>query len=103
MRVPVLQIDESWYLRTQIYPQAAPIIARLPLGSCWGYYVTVQVGQAKQLYARAILVIPCTQPGLGRARARGHPLNAWHRLSAYSAFYPSLFWDAQGFCVCFCA
>ena len=42
-----MQIDESWYLRTQIYPQAAPIIARLPLGSCWGYYVTVQVSLLK--------------------------------------------------------
>lgn len=38
-----VQIDENWYLRTQIYPGAAPIIARLPMGPAEGYSVTIQV------------------------------------------------------------
>ena len=38
-----MQIWENWYLRTDIYPQAAPIIARLPLGYAEGLTITVQV------------------------------------------------------------
>ena len=38
-----MQIWENWYLRTDIYPQAAPIIARLPLGYAEGLKITVQV------------------------------------------------------------
>ena len=40
-----MQVDENWYLTTHIYPQAAPIIARLPLGGSGGYYVTLEVGR----------------------------------------------------------
>ena len=38
-----VQIWENWYLRTDIYPQAAPIIAHLPLGYAQGFSVVVQV------------------------------------------------------------
>ena len=38
-----MQIWENWYLRLDIYPQAAPIIARLPLGYAQGFTITVQV------------------------------------------------------------
>ena len=38
-----VQIWENWYLRTDIYPQAAPIIAHLPLGYAQGFTVAVQV------------------------------------------------------------
>ncbi|CAL5224202.1 g6845 [Coccomyxa viridis] len=38
-----LAIWENWYLRTDIYPQAAPIVARLPLGYAEGLKVTVQL------------------------------------------------------------
>jgi hypothetical protein len=44
------QIDENWYLRTHIYPQAAPIIARLPMGLSWGYYVSIEVGERRPLH-----------------------------------------------------
>lgn len=37
------QIDQNWYTQTHLYPQAAPIIARLPTGGSWGYYVTLEV------------------------------------------------------------
>ncbi len=38
-----VQIWENWYLRTDIYPQAAPIIAHLPLGYAQGFTIAIQV------------------------------------------------------------
>ncbi len=37
------QIDQNWHLTECIYPQAAPVVARLPLSSCQGYTVNIQV------------------------------------------------------------
>ncbi|BDA46937.1 probable mitogen-activated protein kinase kinase kinase 20 at C-terminar half [Coccomyxa sp. Obi] len=38
-----ISVGQNWHLAEQIYPEAAPVIARLPLESCRGFSVLIQV------------------------------------------------------------
>ncbi|CAL8471556.1 g11098 [Coccomyxa elongata] len=38
-----ISVGQNWHLAENIYPEAAPVIARLPLGSCRGFSVLIQV------------------------------------------------------------
>lgn len=54
MHFLALQIWENWYLRTDIYPQAAPIIAQLPLGYAQGFTIAIQVHKLLDLSIQSL-------------------------------------------------
>lgn len=39
----VLQVDQNWHIAEMVYPEGAPIIARLPLGFSVAYTINMQV------------------------------------------------------------